>query len=952
MRLLKSIWMLIFGLFVLGPCGVLAQSGTVNGRVTDAQTGDPLPGATVRIAETSFGAATGLDGRYRIVGVAAGAQRLVISYIGYQTAEFDITVPVGGTVRQDAAISFGIVEGQEVVVTAQLEGQARAINQQLSSNTIVNVVSSDKIQELPDANAAETLARLPGISVQRDAGEGQKVVVRGLSPKFNSITVNGERIPSTDQADRSVDLSMISPDVLAGIEVFKSLTPDKDADAVGGTVNFVIRNAPEGLRGNFRLQAGYNAHVEETGPFKATGSLSNRFLAGKLGVLLTGNFQRADRSSDLLDADYSFASESRDGQERGVIRIENLNLGDRIETRDRFGGSAAFDYALKNGSLRFNTFWSQTDRDEIRRRKRYRLGATRTEYDLRDRDITTALWTNSLSGRHEFPGAELTWQASYSRSRQRMPFSFTARFRELAAFDAELLDDTGGPDLIPQAAKNLIDRTFFKDSAYDTTFVLDRDFTAQADLKVPFNVGNVVTGYLKTGGKYRDKFRDRDNTRWWTSSFNINNLGAEIFEDPDGYYRTFDLDIQRRILISNFIDPEFDTSDFLEDRFAFGPGLDQDALLEFGEQFYDDIFVIDERVDLEDYEAGEAIAAGYLMAEVNLGRRVMVLPGFRYERTETEYTSIFGRPISGDDGQAGIGSRRDTTGGQTYGEFLPMAHLRYRPTDWFDIRLAVTKTLSRPNYFNLVPWERIDFFDNNIERGNADLKHSKAWNYDAFLSFYNRLGLFTVGGFYKEVEGIDYLRQTRITEGEFNGFQLTEPVNAEGTSTVYGFEVELQTNLRFLPSPLDGVVLYANYSRIYSETFFPFFEIGPRSPDPPFRPIIIDTVRAGRLPGQADYIANLSVGYEKGGFTGRISMIYQGPSLQFVGTRGELDGFTNTFARWDLAVQQKIGRGLSVYLNVNNLTDRPEAAFLGIETFATVEEFFGWTADLGVRYKF
>lgn len=251
-----------------------------------------------------------------------------------------------------------------------------------------------------------------------------------------------------------------------------------------------------------------------------------------------------------------------------------------------------------------------------------------------------------------------------------------------------------------------------------------------------------------------------------------------------------------------------------------------------------------------------------------------------------------------------------------------------------------------------MPWERIGFFANTIERGNADLEHSTAWNYDIFLSFYNRLGLFTIGGFYKEVEAIDYIRQTRIAEGDFNGFQVTEPVNAKGTSTVYGFEVELQANLRFLPNPLDGIVLYANYTRIYSETFFPFFEIGPRSPDPPFRPVIIDTVRTGRLPGQADYIANLSIGYEKGGFSGRLSMIYQGSSLQRIETRGELDGFTNAFARWDLAVQQKIGRGISFYLNVNNLTDRSEAAFLGIETFSTVEEFFGWTADLGVRYKF
>ena len=931
------------------------QSGAVAGRVVDAQTGEPLPGANVRLAGSALGTATDLQGRYRLPSVPSGERTFVATYVGYQPSEIVSIVPAGGTATLDFALDFAAIEGEEVIVTAQLEGQAQAINQQLSSNTIVNVVSSDKIQELPDQNAAESLARLPGISVQRDAGEGQKVVVRGLAPKFNAITVNGERIPSTDGEDRSVDLSMISPDLLAGIEVFKALTPDKDADAVGGTVNFVLRKAPEGFQGNFRMQSGYNDHQDEFGQFKGTGSLSDRFWGGRIGVLATGNFQRADRSSDLLNADYSFAREQRGDETRSVLRIENLNLGDRIETRDRFGGSVAMDLDLGNGAIFFNSFWSQTNRDEVRRRKRYRLNATYTEYDLRDRDVTTSLWTNALRGEHRYGRLQIDWRGSFSQTRQNNPGQHTARFRELAAFDGGILEDTQGPDPIPLAAKNQLDVTTFKDSVYDSILVRDRNLTAQVDLTLPYRVGTRLAGFLKGGAKIRNKDRDRDNTRWWTSAFNIDDLGNAIYQTPDLSYRPFELDIQRRILISNFIDPEFEVDGFLDGRFDFGPALDLDALNEFRRYFFDvnETYELDPIIDLEDYEAGETVGAGYLMAELNLGRKLMLLPGLRVERTETAYTSIFGRPLSGESGEPGIiQGRRDTTGGQIYTEFLPMVHFRYRATSWFDLRLATTRTLSRPDYFNLVPWERILFFNNSIDRGNSELKHAYAWNYDAYASFYNRLGLFTVGAFYKHVYDIDYLRRTRVTEGEFSGFNLTEPVNAEGKSTVYGGEVEVQTNFRFLPSPLDGVVLYLNYSRIYSETLFPLFEIGPRSPDPPFRPTIIDTVRAGRMPGQADYIANVSMGYEKWGFSGRISMIYQGPSLQFVGTRSELDGFTDAFARWDLAVQQHIGAGLSVYFNMNNLSDQPEASFLGEEDFETLQEFFGWTADLGVRYTF
>ena len=154
-----------------------------------------------------------------------------------------------------------------------------------------------------------------------------------------------------------------------------------------------------------------------------------------------------------------------------------------------------------------------------------------------------------------------------------------------------------------------------------------------------------------------------------------------------------------------------------------------------------------------------------------------------------------------------------------------------------------------------------------------------------------------------------------------------------------------------MPSPFDGIVISANYSRIKSKTYYPFFEIGPRSPLPPYRPTLIDTIREGRMPGQANEIANLSIGYEKGEFSGRVSMIYQGDALMTIGTRSELDGYTSATVRWDMTAQYEFIKNLSVYFDINNFTNQPERAYLGLEAFPTNEEYFGWTADLGFRYK-
>ncbi|MCB0745593.1 MAG: carboxypeptidase-like regulatory domain-containing protein, partial [Ignavibacteriae bacterium] len=349
-----SLFLLLFSLFMWNSI-YSQEKGNISGKVTDASNNDPLYGTNVFVQNTAIGAATDIDGNYKISNVTPGKYNIVYSYLGFKTKIIEVTVIAGRTVESDVKLELDAITGDEVIVTGLLQGQAAAINQQVNSNTIVNVVSKDKIDELPDANVAESIGRLPGISLQRDAGEGSKVVVRGLSPRFNSITVNGERIPATDPNDRSVDLSMISQDILSGIEVFKALTPDKDADAIGGTINLITKNAPENFQLNVLAQGGYNNHESDFGQYKTSLSASNRFFDNKLGVLATASAQRANRSSDLLNADYT-----DNGAQIPVISVDNLNLTDRIETRDRYSAGLNFDYAFKNGSIRLNNIFSRT----------------------------------------------------------------------------------------------------------------------------------------------------------------------------------------------------------------------------------------------------------------------------------------------------------------------------------------------------------------------------------------------------------------------------------------------------------------------------------------------------------------------------------------------------------------------------------------------------------------
>ena len=106
------------------------------------------------------------------------------------------------------------------------------------------------------------------------------------------------------------------------------------------------------------------------------------------------------------------------------------------------------------------------------------------------------------------------------------------------------------------------------------------------------------------------------------------------------------------------------------------------------------------------------------------------------------------------------------------------------------------------------------------------------------------------------------------------------------------------------------------------------------------------------MPTQVDYVGNFSIGYEKKGFSGRVSLIIQGPSLQIIGTREELDGYADSFSRWDMVLRQKIGKSFSVYFNLSNFTNYSEGGYLGSKKYTTREEYYGWMADVGVRYVF
>ena len=291
-----------------------------------------------------------------------------------------------------------------------------------------------------------------------------------------------------------------------------------------------------------------------------------------------------------------------------------------------------------------------------------------------------------------------------------------------------------------------------------------------------------------------------------------------------------------------------------------------------------------------------------------------------------------------------------------------------KPTDWLDIRLARTESIIYPDYRAISPYIYYDSFGGpDLELGNTSLIPALAKNYDAYVSVYkNKIGLFTAGYFYKEIDNLIVASTFRAKDPETvnNRFDLTQTqqtnittwINLDATSTVRGFELDWQTNFWYLPSFLKGLVLSINYTHINSETRYPFQTSVKNGTGPFAQTVFVDSTRVGRMPNQPDDVFNFTLGYDIGGFSARLSYVFTDNVLVGVNrTFDELDSFTGSNKRWDFTAYQKLPwleRRLQVYLNVNNITNTPDRAFTSELQKLSSVEYYGRTVDVGVRYKF
>ncbi|NOR74339.1 MAG: hypothetical protein GQ525_04190, partial [Draconibacterium sp.] len=582
---------------------------------------------------------------------------------------------------------------------------------------------------------------------------------------------------------------------------------------------------------------------------------------------------------------------------------------------------------------------------------------------------------------------------------QKMPTSLSFTEEERRKDPSELIP------LYNDDINEVIEDVIVSSIGTSTALSEDKNLTAYLDFKIPFKLGNLITGHVKTGGRYRKKDRVKDITSGGQ------HFGTNQFAGPEIANRLDWVQLDRNQHITAVGLPEGNIGSFLNGQYDFGSTFSIDRLNEISDaweqtsQYWKDYAEANggwgatlpngssmpssEKSDytysisnsiMSDQNIVEHYYATYLLAEFKFGKWGMFMPGVRYEKTEATMDgfraneptlpSAISKEISGVETNA---SRSDEF-------FLPAIHLRVNPHKKFYIHGAYTQTLRRPNFNDISPntYSAVRMTPpHTYNTKTPNLKAERWTNYDLQFTFHGeKAGLLSISGFYKTVEdkmwGRSWLRlpgEPLVGDfGDTDPVQISEPQNHEYPINLKGFEAEIQTSFWYLPKPFSYFTTSLNYTYTNSETQYPISWTEPVTVFPPGggRPTVYlartDTTISGRMTHQPKHIANASLGFNKGGLNIWLSYQYNGDILtgkrlnkSAVTQNGEMDGLKQSFQRWDLQVAYKFDgqlQGFEIMGNFANLTDNIEEQNLRGDVRPTYLENYGWTADLGIRYNF
>jgi TonB-dependent receptor len=948
----------IISLVTVGRAGAQFGKGTIKGHVVDP-TGDVLQGAQITLDDRDVSLSTDVRGDFLIRDLDPGSYTLTVSYLGFAVANKAVDVIAGQVATMDIKLEVAS-QNEEVIVTAERgAGEAEAVNRERTADNILQVLPADVIRSLPNANLADALGRLPSVTLERDEGEGKYIQVRGTAPRLTNTTIDGINVPSPESGVRQIKFDAIPADIVESVEINKTLQANMDGDGIGGSVNLVTKSATERPTITLAGMGGYMPILGGRGQVESTATVGQRFGHDKrFGILIGASYDWTGRGIDDLEPVSDLASLPGGGT---ALWKDAIDIREYRYYRSRWGVAGTIDYKLSEGSnlyarYLYSNFKNYGDRWV------YSLTDNTPGIQLLDSngcDPDTGKCTGTpsfntqnrrpnigigsliLGGKHEFSSSWFSWDASASRSYLENALPGTA------GFDSTL--DTSNCQFDPTATNNKFRPQFNSacfSEAYDPTLMslsdvqIDHGQSAQVNLQISaafakrYHLGNHLST-IEIGGRFR-------NAHKYDNSYNID------FTPND------------TILLSQFPNG-FTNSDYYNNSYKLGYNVNYSAVRNFlnanlGAFSADSSF----GVDPGDYSLIEKVSAGYVMNSIDLTSRIRLVAGVRFEGTNLDVRNFFF------DGASDPPVITPNKFSGSYVKVLPSVSLRYAFTPSTNLRLVYGRGLSRPDPQDIA--QAVTFttagspgnLKNLLSLGNPNLKAETADNFDVLVEHYlNPFGIVSAGFFYKRLTDpivtqtfvlTNFSPAPNITPGTFTA---TQPINA-GSAWIAGFEAAYLQHLTFLPGPLSGLGISANYG--YTDS------------------------RASGLPGRSDHPRlvrnapntwNVSPTYDRGRFSVRVGLSYNQANISEYSfqdgtptadgtpsdpTPGGVKGpFSDVYFYSHLQVDAqgsvRLKHGLTFTMYGLNLTNEVFGFYQGSSQFMIQREYYGPTIAAGFRWS-
>ncbi|MDG1579795.1 TonB-dependent receptor [Pseudomonas sp. GOM6] len=805
-------------------------------------------------------------------------------------------------------------EGVEHVnVVGQAASLDQALKEQRRADQIESVVHADGVAQLPDQNAAEAVQRLPGVSVERDQGEGRFVSVRGLGPDLNSVTINGTLVPAPESDRRAVALDVLPAELVQSLSVVKSLTPDMDANSLGGTIEVESLSAfdHDGLFYTGSGEASYDDNSEQTSP-KFSGAISDRFSLGdgidNFGVAAALSWQQRDFGSDNVETggDWDF----EDG-----ARLQQLEQRDYDIRRERSGLGLNFDYRPDDySSYYLRTLYSRFKDTETRNAAGVEFadaqlpgesGDAEGWRELKDREETQDIQSYVFGGERLIGQWTLQGQVGYSQAEQDTPghiagavFEGNDDFADVGFGDSKKPRLNIGDDFYDPSNFTLDEVEWAEENTEDTEKNIKLDLARDYDL----------AGYaaqVKFGGKLsrRDKSNDTDI---WT------------YEDLDAVFSDAELNMDQ--FSKGQVDYSLD---------RFGPGLSADRIESLLGGLNRADYYNEEESRVNDFDMSEDIDAAYLMHTLDIDD-LRIIAGLRYEGTEFEAK---GTGIRDGDYEA-IEASND------YHHWLPGLHARYQLDKDTQLRFAWTNSVVRPTFGQLAPGFVID--GDEASFGNPTLDPLESRNFDLGIEHYlGRAGVVSAFLFYKDIENFVYNADLAGT-GDWLAFDEANTFANGDSADLWGLELAYSQKFDWLPAPWNGLLLGANATFSRSDASISGFDTDSGR----------NLERDIDLPFQSDTIGNLMLGWENDKLSLRLSANYKSDYLYEVASiddkQHDLHVDDQVFV--DFSAGYYLTKGLQLRFEAQNITDESYYVYAGSRSYNAQYEEYGPTYKLGLTY--